>query len=374
MRSLVGVGAAALVLASGCGGSAGGRSGGTIIVSASVGVVSLDAQRPGGAILPNPLEGVDDAALSADGKAIAWTNNEQLFVTDAKGEHLRMVAPTVDDSLWEWSPDSQRLAWDYNDISVARADGSDRRKLVKCASECGLPAWSPDSKRLAVEERGGLELVDVHDGQTRQLVRCVLAHCAQPACGGACGSAAWTPDGKLIAFAEQAERPHGCGLGIVASDGRDARTIAQPTGNRSLCITVSWSPDGHLLAVERFEPSAVGLYRRSGSDVRLVRVVKDVDTSAWSPDGKRLAYLRNGSVLWLADAKGEHPRRIGLALEYAWSPDGTELAVAHGRANPATGPGPTVIWIVDADSGAHRQIWPRDGGSCVCGEPDWRPK
>jgi hypothetical protein len=48
---------------------------------------------------------------------------------------------------------------------------------------------------------------------------------------------------------------------------------------------------------------------------------------AWSPDGKRLAYVRQGQ-LWVADADGSHRARISDRADAVdWSPDGRRLVV-----------------------------------------------
>lgn len=56
---------------------------------------------------------------------------------------------------------------------------------------------------------------------------------------------------------------------------------------------------------------------------------KDADP-AWSPDGKRIALVRNNSSLVLVDADGSNPHvadvESGLLAQPAWSPDGQRVA------------------------------------------------
>lgn len=54
---------------------------------------------------------------------------------------------------------------------------------------------------------------------------------------------------------------------------------------------------------------------------------------AWSPDDSQIAFVRAG-VLWLMNADGSDPHALGISVTVnyylAWSPDGSELAVASG--------------------------------------------
>jgi Tol biopolymer transport system component len=83
---------------------------------------------------------------------------------------------------------------------------------------------------------------------------------------------------------------------------------------------------------------------------------------AWSPDGTRIAFTRDGRT-WLMDADGSHPERLtgGASFFPAWSPDGTRIAYAH----------TTQIWVADVDGSKKVRLAvgadPQEGG------PVWSP-
>jgi dipeptidyl aminopeptidase/acylaminoacyl peptidase len=95
---------------------------------------------------------------------------------------------------------------------------------------------------------------------------------------------------------------------------------------------------------------------------------------AWSPDGRQLAYLAGGFkaagppkfTLYLVGASGQHPRRLtacGDCQGVSWSPDGSQIAVVRvmGRLAPAA----SNVWVVNAKTGAMRQITQCRVGGCA---------
>lgn len=50
---------------------------------------------------------------------------------------------------------------------------------------------------------------------------------------------------------------------------------------------------------------------------------------AWSPDGRRLAFTRDGSGVWLMNADGSGAHRVGEGYGASWSPDGQLLALTR---------------------------------------------
>jgi TolB protein len=116
----------------------------------------------------------------------------------------------------------------------------------------------------------------------------------------------------------------------------------------------SASERGGLVAFARSD----GIYtmRADGSGVRRLRALPAAPSDlAWSPDGRRLAFVTpaHGNLLWLLNADGSGLSRIvlhtGEAKSPTWSPDGRKIAFTgwldHGRD----------IWIMNSDgSGQHR--------------------
>ena len=102
------------------------------------------------------------------------------------------------------------------------------------------------------------------------------------------------------------------------------------------------------------------LYTMRADGSRQRRLTSNQPTTAfpaWSPDGRRLAYI-NGALgeLWVMRADGGKPRRVTSGFRVAiyspptWSPDGTRLAVEARRM------GRSGIWIVNLQTERVRQL------------------
>ena len=187
----------------------------------------------------------------------------------------------------------------------------------------------------------------------------------------------WAPDGSRIAFQRCAPNGGRCTIWSVKPDGRTETMLSPPCPKNVRAgipscpddSSPAYSPDGRKLALSRY----VGGQTASGlavadSSLRNARLVfsfgarpghPSIDSPAWSPDGKELAFVGvndngpkykpvNGRAIFVVDVDGTGLRRVtpwslraGAGPEgIDWSPDGTRILF---RSQP----------LVDDDSGGN---------------------
>jgi Tol biopolymer transport system component len=229
------------------------------------------------------------------------------------------------------------------------------------------PRWSPDGSRIYfrgdsmaaqiafVPARGGTEQPVPIQGEYPQALLVV---------GFPVGSNDISPDGKTIVFGgfyrDSKEAPGGSMIFTVPSEGGKARALTDPKeGNAS---NPCWSPDGRWIAYTRqgslgsaedwdiwLVPSEGGPPKRltSGDDQVAFAEV------AWSPDAKTIAYFgKDGTVRSVPAAGGtsrvltKGERNLLQHLGLSWSPDGARLAYTDFKrvlVIPAAGGEPEVV-------------------------------
>jgi len=177
----------------------------------------------------------------------------------------------------------------------------------------------------------------------------------------------WSPDGRQIAFLRG--RPDGTTIQLVSALGGADRKLSDFRGADSL----SWSPDGHWLAAGRSgeetgQPRGIYLIPVEGGDTRLLIASKpraDNDQPAFSPDGRRLAYVSCDTTdawlvglcdIFLLELNGARtpsvsPLRLTTQQSFftdslAWTRDGN--AVVYAAAAEAA-PAELSLWRVGTD-------------------------
>jgi Tol biopolymer transport system component len=133
-----------------------------------------------------------------------------------------------------------------------------------------------------------------------------------------------SPDGTKVAFLHSPQNDGKYDIWVTSVAVSNAE---QDTTTRNIS-DVAWSPTGDWLAyVQNWSDNTlegqISLIRPNGEDAH---TLVPGDAPDWSPDGKQLVYVHNGSI-WTVGADGKNPRRlIPNGHSPAWSRDG-ELIV-----------------------------------------------
>jgi serine/threonine protein kinase len=180
---------------------------------------------------------------------------------------------------------------------------------------------------------------------------------------GRARTAAISPDGKYVLNVQNDES--GLGSLWIRNIPSDSNTQVLPPTQGIRYQSVSFSPDGDFIYIRRSDSNSnyTILYRAPVLGGTPSPVIRDIDSNlAFSPDGKRAAFLRDNSPelgkyrIQIADlASGEEKTLLVGALSttfasLAWSPDGKTIVTDQTQGEQRG------LFAVDATSGAVRPL------------------
>ena len=195
-------------------------------------------------------------------------------------------------------------------------DGTDRRTMCLQGVFDDVSV-SRNGEKLAWDSKDGKEItVSGADGASPANV---------PVPHGFNSAPSLAPDDDKIAFLHSEHDDGKYDVWVTSVNVADAEQL---TNTRNVS-DVAWSPAGDwIVYVQNWSPETeqgqLSLVRPNGDDAHTIGL--DGDVPSWSPDGKQIVYVHDGS-LWVADADGSNARRLipdGHAP--AWSRDGELIA------------------------------------------------
>ncbi len=253
--------------------------------------------------------------------------------------------------------------------------------------DVSTPAWSPDGRTIVFvsgrDGNGEVYAMDADGTSPRNLTQ-DPAQDVHPA---------WSPDGRRIAFVSSRSPSSRCKPGpgpcwddlnrqseiyVMNADGSRKRNLTR----RAHDDNPTWSPDGRRIAFLR----ATGSYRHhryhlyvmnaDGSGLRNLMQIAAVayfsSHPVWSPDGQTIYSGR-----YLISTDGSGARKLPyIPLIAVWSPDGRQIAFVGNRATGLPGPGAagskddSEIYVMNADGSGTRRLTHNLGND---GAPAWSP-
>jgi tricorn protease len=224
-------------------------------------------------------------------------------------------------------------------IEVHADEKTNSQRVVTLTRDATEFAPAPDEKHVVLVAHGELFLTALPDGgkATRLTNDPAYDH-----------GIAWAPDGKKIVFAS--DRTGHEDLYLLEADDPDTTDLTKATKFKVKPLTqtpeaesdASFSPDGKRIAYLR--TGQLWTMSTDGSNAKPLVADVQVFDYHWSPDSKWLVYARTdgsyASELYIVPSAGGQPRNVTRYATYngdvTWSKNGKKIAfISQRRGNPA---------------------------------------
>jgi Tol biopolymer transport system component len=307
-----------------------------VVVPASVGIDTLRTSVPA----PEPVRSARWGALAA---AVALFASAATGYTFIKLQHTVRETPppaAVQPAPTPPSPQPTALAPDRSPAGVSQPEqalGTAGRDVPADTPDAPAPAETPATVRAPA----------------RPPMRVMRAN------SGPGFSPAFSADGASLFFQTGTPRDSSSAIAMVRQGAASGGAVTRIVDDGSRNYHAQPSPDGRLIAFDSDRDGERGVYvaQADGSGAHRISGPGYAAVPTWSPDGTRLTYIRaevdRPSVwnLWIQPAHRGPARRLtshafGQTWSASWFPDGRRIAYAHEDS----------LIVLDLDTGRARRI------------------
>ena len=275
----------------------------------------------------------DSPVWSPTGKYIVFVRyqrykgavNWSIWIMETNGNNQKQLTKGPIDGSPVWTPDGEKIVYAQLKSTnrklyfrIMNIDGLDNHLLIKKGFDSALPLirFSPDGKQIVVElgneEKSEIYILNLYTEKFRKLPIPSGYNAMWPS---------WSPDGKKIVYVVQ-KKNHNCGkpFNICVTDLSTGQFHQLTHINNSNpyypeVYYPSWSPDGKWIAFIKYEPGTktkperqhIWMMREDGTnEIQITKDDKQKEDGpiSWSPDGQKMAFVRNGDI-WIATLKFE---------------------------------------------------------------------
>ncbi len=249
--------------------------------------------------------GIAGPVVSDDGKKIAFAAKGDIFIQEINGKLTQLTNDSYVDLEPDWSPDGNTLAyisdrggimnvW-LNDLKTNQS----RLLSAQIKEDTSYPTWSPDGKQIAYYTQnymkkwgyGILHIADVASGDVKVANKSVWVP-SKPS---------WSPDGKTVAMmalkAYSTRFREGVNNFMLVSLEKDTAIMVSPDSAKPLGMRVqngpAWSPDGKTIAYTKDGTLWTVPVNINGEIAGKEKKLTDelADNLSWTGDSKTIVYI-----------------------------------------------------------------------------------
>jgi Tol biopolymer transport system component len=270
------------------------------------------------------------AAFPGENGRIAYVSHlenggYEIYTTNPNGTDRKQLTDNLEyDTSPSYSPNGKKIAFvgqrgeqqDGKIYTMNAKDGTDQRNLSG-STDGKDPTYSPNSKKIAFvgqHENEDIWVMNATDGSAQKNLTNT-----SPVNGYEVRERdpAYSPDGTKIVYYKETFRPHDVDLYTRNANGTGVKQITDYKGKE---YSPDWSPSGHRIVFYQYTPTKglrISTIKPDGTDRQLV--VQDGSDPVFSPDGRKIAFTRDGHVYTV------NPDGTGGVTEVSASPQGTGL-------------------------------------------------